>query len=70
MPKRNPIKRRVFLKRIAAHVDRSAWNVERVADQLRDAAIADTLKEEVKLLRWYSMWLRREAERKESLGES
>ena len=70
MPKRNPIKRKAFVKRIAAHVDTSAWNIERVADQLRDAALADTLKEEVKLLRRYAMWLRREAERKESLGES
>ena len=70
MPKRNPIKRKAFVKRIAAHVDQSAWAVERVADQLRDTDLADVLKAEVKLLRRYTQWLRREAERKETLGES
>lgn len=64
MPKRNQTKRAIHLKKIAAHVDTSVWNVERVADQLQSEQLAAALRHEVKLLRRYAQWLRLEAERR------
>lgn len=64
MAKRNPNNRTAHLKRIAAQMDNVSWNVERVADQLRDSELAATLREAVKLNRRYAKWIVIEAERR------